>query len=278
VRTVIVSPTGGSATANGTLLSNALSGISGASSSNPYLLLIEPGVYDIGANTLADSSYIDIQGSGQDVTTVEAESSDAISLPDNSELSDLAVENAESSGGPVAITVTGGSPRILDVTATATGAASSAIGIGVDSGASPTLLDVTASATDTTTGVPFGLDAGGDSTVLIRGGSFKAASDSANSGAITTFNTAVVDIREANLSATSTSALSTALGLQGSSGAPASTVRDSVLGASNSIYVPSGNTLNVGGTEVDGSVIATGTLHCVDSWNASFAALGTGCT
>ena|SRR5215210_563285 len=47
-RTVVVSPAG-TPSQNGTALKNALSGITNASETSPYLLKIEPGVYDLWA-------------------------------------------------------------------------------------------------------------------------------------------------------------------------------------------------------------------------------------
>jgi hypothetical protein len=71
-RTVIVSPTG-TPSENGTALKNALSGITDASETNPYLLKIEPGVYDLGAAPgLVMKPWVDVEGSGEGVTTLTA--------------------------------------------------------------------------------------------------------------------------------------------------------------------------------------------------------------
>src|SRR5438105_2473150 len=51
-RTIVVSP-GATPSAGGTALLNALAGISGASSSNPYLVKLEPGVYDVGTTAVS---------------------------------------------------------------------------------------------------------------------------------------------------------------------------------------------------------------------------------
>ena len=63
---------GGTALQNGAALLAALSGISGASATNPYLLKIEPGVYDMGSNGLSLLPYVDVEGSGEGVTTSRA--------------------------------------------------------------------------------------------------------------------------------------------------------------------------------------------------------------
>jgi len=48
----------------------AMASITGASESNPYLLKIEPGVYDIGVNTLLGKPWVDVQGAGENTTVV----------------------------------------------------------------------------------------------------------------------------------------------------------------------------------------------------------------
>jgi hypothetical protein len=68
-RTVVVSPVG-TDTQNGTALLNALASITDASAAKPYLLKIEPGVYDLGSSgSLEMKEHVDIEGSGE-LTTV----------------------------------------------------------------------------------------------------------------------------------------------------------------------------------------------------------------
>ena len=67
--TVVVKPVGTSAE-NGNLLLDALASIIGVSSDNRYLLKLEPGVYDIGNNSLVMKEYVDIEGSGETNTII----------------------------------------------------------------------------------------------------------------------------------------------------------------------------------------------------------------
>jgi hypothetical protein len=67
-RTVIVAPGGPDALSNGLALRNALAGITSASATNPFLLKIEPGVYDLGSTPLSLKPFVDLEGSGQGVT------------------------------------------------------------------------------------------------------------------------------------------------------------------------------------------------------------------
>lgn len=72
VRTVVVSPVPGSPVASGLRLRLRLGGIAGASSTNPYLLKLEPGIYDLGDHSLALKPWVDVEGSGEGVTTVRS--------------------------------------------------------------------------------------------------------------------------------------------------------------------------------------------------------------
>jgi len=68
-RTVIV-VSGGTPTSNGTNLLSALAAVTTASASNPWLLKVEPGIYDLGVNQLVAKAYVDIEGSGRDATII----------------------------------------------------------------------------------------------------------------------------------------------------------------------------------------------------------------
>jgi hypothetical protein len=79
IRTVLVSPVPGDPIASGTALRNALAGIASPSSTNRWLVKIEPGTYDIGTTSLQMQSWVDIEGSGIDATTIRG-AVDAIGL------------------------------------------------------------------------------------------------------------------------------------------------------------------------------------------------------
>jgi len=71
-RTIVVSPVGdgSDASANGAALLAAHNGIADADAANPYLLKIEPGIYDIGGTPLLMQRNVDVEGSGQGVTII----------------------------------------------------------------------------------------------------------------------------------------------------------------------------------------------------------------
>ena len=82
---------------------------------------------------------VDIEGSGQKVTTITNTGLPTLDAANDTVLSSLTVENTN---GDVAIRASGASPMIEHVTARSTGAATS-IGIKLGMGAAPTLIHVT---------------------------------------------------------------------------------------------------------------------------------------
>jgi hypothetical protein len=95
---------GSSPTANGTALQVALVNITTNSATNPWLIMVEPGIYDLGSASLAMKDYVDIQGSGQDVTTITSTQSRGssnlgvinVASGVHAELSNLTVKNTSS--------------------------------------------------------------------------------------------------------------------------------------------------------------------------------------
>ena len=68
--TVTVSPVG-TDSENGTVLLAALAKITDASNSNPYLIVIEPGAYDVGDTPFKMKEYVDVTGWGEDLVTIQ---------------------------------------------------------------------------------------------------------------------------------------------------------------------------------------------------------------
>jgi hypothetical protein len=93
VRTVFVSPIPGNPGASGAVLVSALNGVSGATAANPYVLKIEPGVYDIGGTVLMMKPYVDVEGSGRGVTRVLGSAFATVQLAANAELRNLTATN-----------------------------------------------------------------------------------------------------------------------------------------------------------------------------------------
>ncbi len=156
--TVIVSPVG-TPLDNGAALLVALKGISDASVGNPYLLKIEPGRYDLGSQSLAMKDWVDIEGSGELVTTIIASGSSSyhsgtVVGANNAELRFLTVENSGGSYYAIAIYNGDTSPLLTHVTASAWGGnANYGVRNATTSSASPTMVNVTALAAGGATAV-----------------------------------------------------------------------------------------------------------------------------
>ncbi len=111
------------------------------------LLKIMPGVYDIGASTVVMRSFIDIQGSGENVTFIQgnldSNTSGVVTGASNAEIRFLTVDNTGGGNYAVAILNSSNSPSIFKVTATASGGAANNDGV-FNYYSSSTMTNVTA--------------------------------------------------------------------------------------------------------------------------------------
>jgi len=123
-RTLLVSPQG-TPTESGIALLSAVAGITDATESNPYLIVIEPGIYDLGGSSLQMKQYVDIQGSGENVTklrsNVDGALSGVINGANNAELRFLSVENTGGGYFAKAISNYKSSPTLTHITVEASG-------------------------------------------------------------------------------------------------------------------------------------------------------------
>jgi hypothetical protein len=157
VRTIVVSPVVGNSTASGTALLDALNGISGNGSTDPYLLRIEPGIYDIGASALTMKTFVDVEGSGETATFIVASrggasltsSAAAVIAAASTELRDLTVTNTSPSSIGIGVFSSTASSNVRHVTINSTGASGNSVGVFATSGATMTISDVTITATST---------------------------------------------------------------------------------------------------------------------------------
>lgn len=69
-RTIVVNPVPGDAVASGVRLLRTYRFVSAPSATNPWLVKIEPGIYDLGGDQLVMLPFVDVEGSGQDVTVL----------------------------------------------------------------------------------------------------------------------------------------------------------------------------------------------------------------
>lgn len=146
-RTVVVSP-GTNPVASGTALRTAMDGISDAGGSNPSLLKIEPGIYDLGTDTLIMKPYVDVEGSGQGVTVLIASGSYGVNGAEHSELRNLSVESTGANPLQIAVQVVGTNGFVVDhVTATSSSSSATANSFAMAVGGDATVRDSTLIAT-----------------------------------------------------------------------------------------------------------------------------------
>ena len=181
VRTLVVSPVGdgSNTTLNGGELLAAVSFLGTVlptpGATNPWLIKLESGIYDIGSTTVQMLPYVDIKGSGRGTTEITgnvdgspAANPGIVTMADHTEIRDLTVTNTGNVLSSIAITAKGGIVSISNVTAQASSNATGAIGVlahfCVSNGESPTctkltMTNVTATAMDVTSGGAQGVNA-----------------------------------------------------------------------------------------------------------------------
>jgi len=86
--TKVVSPVPGDAAASGQRLLAAMAGISDAGPDKPYMVKLEPGVYDVGA-VLTLKQFVALEGSGQGVTRIIGSPSPATAMVNHAANSEL---------------------------------------------------------------------------------------------------------------------------------------------------------------------------------------------
>ncbi|MGZ3460866.1 MAG: hypothetical protein ACXU86_20455, partial [Archangium sp.] len=119
-------------------LRNAVQSIVRVSADEPWLVFVEPGVFDLGAQGLRMRPYIHIHGSGQGLTTVRSRAADAtLVAADNTELRALTVEHVGGPGEAVALSTPSASFRARDVTAVAHDGQQRTVAIQSTAGAGP---------------------------------------------------------------------------------------------------------------------------------------------
>jgi hypothetical protein len=104
-RTIIVNPVPGDPVASGRRLLLGMSLVSSPTSSDPWLLKIEPGVYDLEDASLVMQPFADVEGSGSDRTTITGFPTAAALVigAADSELRELSVEHRGGASGATAI-------------------------------------------------------------------------------------------------------------------------------------------------------------------------------
>lgn len=219
-RTIYVSG-GGTDAANGTALTTALANISGNSATSPYLVKIEPGVYDIGVSTLTMKTYVDIEGSGQNATFIKSQRSQssaaanaaAVAGAVNAEIRELTITNS-GAGGAIGIGffATGtGAYSVRNVTINSTSGTGTSYGIYMSSSAQVFVRHATVNATAISNGHATALFATTSATPVIHDSTLKGTSPGGTGTAIgihTSSSTVVATVDSSTIVGTGSNSLS----------------------------------------------------------------------
>ena len=109
-----------------------------------------PGYYDIGTSSVQMQPYVDVEGSGENTTIItghiDSNASGVVQGANNAEIRFLTVQNTGGGSCAIAIYNTSASPKITNVTASASGGTGSHNRGVYNDFSSPTMTNVVASA------------------------------------------------------------------------------------------------------------------------------------
>lgn len=243
---VIVARSGGDTTS----IQAALDSILDASSSNPYLVWIAPGVY---TETVTMKPYVDIEGAGQLATKIThagsgSNTAGTVVTASNAELRSLTVENTGGAAYAIAIYNNGTWPRLTNITAAASGDNNISAAVFNSAAASPSI----SYATLTTSGAGFNhytLYSVGSSTPTVSNSTITAVGGGTNNyGVLGTVNSTT-------------------------------TIYSSIIRGTTAALDMLNSTGRIATSLLEGGAITggTGSLTCVGAYNQSFAALNAVC-
>jgi hypothetical protein len=299
-RTIVVHPDPDTTKA-GVELIHAIARITDNSASSPYLVKVEPGIYNLGAASLTMKPYVDLEGSGELATTVTSAVTSGYGTiigADNSELRFLTVKNTGGGQQSVALYSETTSPRYTHVRAISSGSSEN-YGIHMSNG-SAVLNNVTAIASGGTTVAAL---ANFNGNAIVSNSSFTASDASGLvMGVRTTFGgsikfssstlsatggTIAMGLRSYNgnhtLANVSSSATSTgqSYGIYSGQKTSAPTVlvnQSRISGQTNSVFVLGGS-VKLGASQLTGpaAVDELGMVFCAVSYTGAYGALTPGC-
>lgn len=151
---------------SGVRLLDHLAEITDASASNPYLIRLEPGVYDLDGESLELKPFVDIEGSGIGISIVRSDTAGAVVHgADDVELRWLSIENGGGAANSYGVDLGGdAATRLLEIRVTAEGGASNNIAVSsVGDGARLTRVEAVAKATGAA--IAIGVQMNGDATL-----------------------------------------------------------------------------------------------------------------
>ncbi len=261
----------------GSTLLHVMAGITNASASNPWLIKLDAGVFDLGSSSLVMKPYVDIEGSGEGVTKITAvgsASSNAGTVvgASNAEIRLLTVASTVNNPYSTAFFVPyGTSPKLTHVTLLSTPGFTGSIGM--YSVGTPTLTDVTVNLPAGGQGIQL---SGGE---LLQRVNVTVAPGFYNNG-IEVFSpfgspytpppTTIID-----------STIKAGLGISVGSISTVIVKNSTIVSSSDTINNDGGN-VSIANSQLVGSVLSipggpTYALNCVGDYNGSYSPLNSSC-
>ncbi|HEX2915877.1 MAG TPA: hypothetical protein VH186_34265 [Chloroflexia bacterium] len=281
-RTIVVSPNGTPAQ-NGTALLTAMTTISNStpSASNPWLLKLEPGNYDLNGNSLTLLPFVDLEGSGEDVTFISSSISSGfpptqgtLTMAANSTARLLQVANSNNGFRKAAVVIPATATNVqlshINAIETTTGGGE---GYALYNNGSVTIQNsqfTVAGATTDNVGVR---NDGG--TLNLQGSQVTGTSGGTMVG-IFSFAGGTTNVANSNIAVSGGSTSNIAAAAQNSAQTSTLIITNSTLNATGissfgAVNFSSTTSVFVGGSGINGaSGNTSGTVHCVASWTGSF--------
>lgn len=297
-KVAIVAQSGGDYTNPVTAMANVSTWCGTPSATNPCLVKIMPGVYDLNGGSLTMQAYVDIEGSGETITIITSaftydrmpEPLGVVNGADNAELRFLTVQDY--TPGPlfkIAISNNGQSPKITHVTAIAgnfsgiMSMSASPLFTGGSTGvfnynSSPTMSDVTVKATGGygNYGIHNENSSPTMSNVIVTAVGGDKSTGIFNYNSSPTMNNVTVKATgggSANIALENSSTYAATILIERSTieCGPGSSEADSAVSNGGNV------TLKIGGSKLIGTIVNSGTITCAGSYNGDYVALGSNC-
>jgi hypothetical protein len=265
-RVAIVAKTGGDYTSPATAMTNYSTWCPSPLQTNPCLLKIMPGFYDIGTSSVIMQSFIDIEGSGENVTMIQGSINSAtagvVNGATNAELRFLSVENAgDSSANAIAIyNYTAYSQKLTQVTVSA-GYATNNYGV-YNYESSPVMTNVNVNAWGGTTA--YGVYNAYSSYPTMNNVNITASGGSGNSYGVYNSQSSPA-ITNSTVDGNTGMGGTHAYGVYNVSSSGPAINQSTVYGETNSLYNNSGCSFDVAHSKLTGGVVVAngGTFGCV---------------
>jgi hypothetical protein len=243
---VIVAKSGGDFSS----IQAALDSIGDAGPGNPYLVWVAPGVY---TERVTMKAYVDIEGSGQQVTRITfsgggANDSATLITASNAALRSLTVENTGGAAYAIAIHNNGSAPQLTEITAMASGDGNIGAAVFNTSSASPSI---------------------DNSTLITSGTGFSHYT-------LYSIGSSTPTVRNSTITAIDGSAVN--YGILGAVNSTTTLYNSIVRGTTYAVYMLNAFG-NIATSLVDGGVFldGSGSLACVGAYDQSFLALNGTC-